>query len=114
MTILRCKLKSKLFEGFDCARCAKDVTLHRSSQSTENVAERKVYFFGKQKLYGCKVERPVLPFELGIGCTPHYSASSAVLENFRENKALHRKTSEEVIRDLAYDDSDVLQHYSSD
>lgn len=89
----RYRLDSKPFQNFDCARYATGVSFQQRNRPPGNGFESKVYFAGKHRLYGFKVELSTLSSKLGIGCTAHYSGSVAELEVFWKNKDLHENAS---------------------
>ena len=83
-------LENKVFfSHFKCARYATDVTLQQSNRPSGNMQEGKVYFSGKQKLSGLKVEVSVLRNGLAIECTKHYPGSTADVEIFYQNVNFH-------------------------
>jgi len=78
------------------------VTFQQTNRPSGNLQEAKVFYSGKHKLYGYKVEVSVLPIGIAISCTSHYPGSYADLEIFRRNIEFHQtilKKSHTVLED---------------
>lgn len=67
------------FRNFPKALLAVDVTFHQSDRPIGALAERKIYFSGKHKLY-VLIEMAVLPNGLAVACSNRYP------EAFRASK----------------------------
>lgn len=64
-----------LFKDFEYAIEAIDVTFQQSNRPSGNIQEGKLYFSGKHKLYGFKVEVAVKPNGLASNASRHYAGS---------------------------------------
>lgn len=91
-TLSQCRLDSELFQSFDFARYATDVTFHQSSRPTGDFSGGKAYFPGK-KCTGTRSKCPFLPSGMPTGCTAHYPECAGDLETIKENKAFYEKAS---------------------
>ena len=65
----------KDFKDFSFAIEAIDVAFQQSNRPSGNMQEGKVYFSGKHKLYGYKMEVAVRPNGLASWCSKHYPGS---------------------------------------
>lgn len=81
----------KRFSNFPEALYAVDVTFQQSFRPSGSIQEGKLYFSGKHKLYGLKVEVAVLPNGLAISCSPHYPGSVSDFEIVQRQRELHEK-----------------------
>ena len=67
--------KGLLFKNFPFCLEAVDVTFQEVNRPSGNMQEGKVYFSGKHKLYGYKVEVAVRPNGTASGFSKHYPGS---------------------------------------
>lgn len=67
--------RGRSFVNFSCARYATGVTFYISYRQSGRIEEGKKYFSLINKIYGLKVEVPVLSVDLPIMCSPHNSGS---------------------------------------
>ncbi|KAE8891200.1 hypothetical protein PF003_g24632 [Phytophthora fragariae] len=79
----------KTFSNFACARYATDVTFQQANIPYGLCEGRSIYFSGKHKLHGYKVEVSVLPTGKAINCTSHHPGHVSDIEIFRRNQAFH-------------------------
>lgn len=68
-------ISSLSFGSFSHAGYATDVTFQQSYRRCGSIQEGNVYFSGKHKLYGYKVEMSIIPVGLAISRTTHYPGS---------------------------------------
>lgn len=92
------------FGNFPQARYATDVTFQQSYRPSGNIQEGKLYFSGKHKLYGYKVEVSVLPNGLAIGCSKHYPGSVSDFDIFRKMLTFHEAQLVKPADDLEVED----------
>ena len=62
----------KTFGNYPCARYATDVTFQQANIPYGLCEGRSIYFSGKHKLHGYKVEVSEMPTGKAINCTQHY------------------------------------------
>lgn len=67
-----------------------DVKFKNENRPVENVAEGKHYFSGKQKMYGYKVEAPVLSNGICVEFTLHYAGSVSDIDIMRRNESFYQ------------------------
>ena len=79
------------FRQFPEALYAVDVTFQQSYRPSGSLQEGKIFFSGKHKLYGIKVEVCVLPNGLAINCSNHYPGSVSDFEIIQRRKDVHEK-----------------------
>lgn len=77
LTLRKCHQENKMVDYFGYVRYATKITFQQSNGSTGNIAERKLYFTGKDSLYRYKVELSVLSTGLATGCSLYYPGSVA-------------------------------------
>lgn len=82
--------EGKNFRHFPFARYITDVTFQQANRPSGNMQEGKVFFSGKHKLYGFKVEVSVLANGLAINCSRHHPGSVSDLEIFQRNVSFHK------------------------
>lgn len=80
----KCRQENKVFDSFGLVHYATDVTFQQSNKQKRNTAEGKVYFSGKDSLYGYKAEVFVISTGLAVGCSLFYPGSVADIQIFRE------------------------------
>lgn len=78
------------FKNFSCVRYATYVTFQLAFRPSGSVSEGKVYYSGKHKNYGYKVEVSVLQNGFAINCTDHVPGSKAGIEIMREKFDAHQ------------------------
>ena len=78
------------FRTYGMARYATDVTFQQTNRLRGNIQESKAYFSEKHKLYGFKTEVSVLANGLAVGCSRHYTGSTADIDIFYQNLAWHK------------------------
>lgn len=83
--------RQKTFKNYPYCRYAVDVTFQQSNRPSGTMEEGKLYYSGKHKLYGLKVEVAVLPNGMACWASKHYGGSVADIEIFHRNKAQHFK-----------------------
>ena len=81
------------FSEFPEALYAVDVTFQHSFRPSGSMQEGKIYYSGKDKLYGIKVEMSVMPNGLAIGCSDHYPGSVSDLEIIQRMQEWHKQRS---------------------
>lgn len=79
----------ELFSRLKYASYATDVTFQQGSRPSGNMQDVTVYFSGKHKLCGLKVEVSVLRNRLSIGCPQHYPGSTVDVHILYRNVYLH-------------------------
>lgn len=62
----------------------------QSNRPSGNIAEEKVYYSRKHKLYGLKTEMFVLSNGMVLGISNHYPASMADVDMFYENVEFYK------------------------
>lgn len=78
------------FKHFPGALYATDVAFQQSFRPSGMMEEGQIYFSGKHKLYGVKVEVSVLPNGIAVGCTNHFPGSVSDFEILQRNLEWHR------------------------
>ena len=81
----------QLFEHFPFALEALDVTFQQSNRPSGNMQEGKVYYSGKHKLYGYKVEVCVRPNGLASAFSSHFPGSVSDLTILHKRHTIHQK-----------------------
>ena len=102
------------FVNFPYALYATDVKFQQSYRPRVSHEEAKVYFSGKHKLYGLKVEFSVTPDGQCVDFTKHYPGSVHDLTICRKNKNAHKtmlrkKTHEHTMED----DGELYNEYKN-
>ncbi len=80
-----------IFESFPFALKAIDVTFQEANRPSGNMQEGKVYFSGKHKLYGFKVEFAVRPNCLASAFSRHYLGSVSDINIMYRTTAKHQE-----------------------
>ena len=96
------------FEDFPEAYYAVDVTFQQSYRPSGSMQEGKLFFSGKHKLYGIKVEVSVLPNGIALGCTNHYPGSVSDFEIIQRNREWHRSKSRKSGDEHTFADNGML------
>lgn len=96
------------FKNFNGARYATDVTLQHSLRSSGSIEEGKLYFSGKYKLYGYKIEVSVLPNGLTLGFSGHFQGSVADLQILQRNRFWHEKELKTTTDEKPWEDTELL------
>lgn len=104
-TVTKLKSTGNAFKNFPYARYATDVTFQQCFRPSGSMQEGKVFFSGKHKLYGLKVEVSVLPNGLATFCSSHYPGSKSDISIMHDmaidhENALKKKDREAVDTDL--------------
>lgn len=94
----------RLFKNFPCARYATDVTFQLAYRPSGSIQEGTVYFSGKHKNYGYKVEVSVTSTGVALGCTKHYPGSVSDLDIMRKNADFHKMELEKLVSEAALED----------
>ena len=81
------------FREFPEALYAVDVTFQQSFRPSGSINEGKIFFSGKHKLYGLKVEVSVLPNGLAMSCSDHFPGSISDLEIIQRRQDWHKRRS---------------------
>ena len=102
------------FVNFPYALYATDVKFQQSYRPRVSHAEAKVYFSGKHKLYGYKVEFSVTPNGQCVDLSKHYPGSVHNLTICRKNKNVHKnmlrkKPHEQTLKD----DGELYNEYKN-
>lgn len=79
----------KKFKHFLFVKYVTDITFQQGNRPSANMQEERLYFSGKRKLYGFKVEVKFLANGFATSCSSHYPGSVSYLENFQRNVDLH-------------------------
>lgn len=79
------------FRYYPEALYAVDVTFQQSFRPSGAIQEGKLYFSGKHKLYGLKVEVSVLPTGIAKACSEHYPGSVSDFEIIQRQREFHAK-----------------------
>ena len=95
--------KEKLFKNFSYALEAIDVTFQQSKRPSGNMQEGKVYFSGKRKLNGYKVEVAVRPIGIASAFSESFSGIISDLTISYERLHLHMNRLKELENE-DYDD----------
>ena len=82
---------NQLFKHFPFCLEAIDVTVQQSNRPSGNMQEGKVYFSGKHKLYGFKVEVAVRPNGFASAFSKHYPGSTSDLNIMHDRLEIHRR-----------------------
>eukprot|EP00644_Phytophthora_capsici_P012971 jgi/Phyca11/13914/fgenesh1_pg.PHYCAscaffold_5_\ len=80
------------FLNFPCARNATDVMFQQANIPYGLCEGRSIYYSGKRKLHGYKVEVSVLPTGKAVNCTKHYPGHVSDIELFRKNQRFHAQS----------------------
>ena len=96
--------KGTLFQNFPFCLEAIDVTFQQANRPSGNMQEGKVYFSGKHKLYGYKVEVAVRPNGIASDFSKHYPGSvsdvSILYDRIKSHQCrLEKRDEEEKIED---------------
>ena len=78
------------FNNFPEALYSVDVTFQQSFPPSGAIQEGKLYFSGKHKLYGIKMEVSVLPNGQAISCSDHYPSSVSDFEIIQRRIGIHK------------------------
>ena len=78
------------FHNFPAARYATDVTLQQSFRPSGSLQEGRLFFSGKHKLYGVKVEASVLPNGQCIDVSNYHRGSVSDLTIFQNRANMHK------------------------
>ncbi|KAJ0398993.1 hypothetical protein P43SY_003598 [Pythium insidiosum] len=108
LTMTELVKNGRRFDCFPSALYATDVTFQQSNRPTGNMAEGKVYFSGKHKLYGLKVEVSVCPSGLAIDATEHEPGSTADIQLFNKNIEFHKAQRVKTTAEYGIDDDGPL------
>ena len=72
------------------ARYATVVTFQQTNRPRSNIQEIKAYLSENHKFYGFKMEVSVLVSVMAVGCSRHYTVSTADIEIFYRKLAWHK------------------------
>ena len=105
------------FSNFPEALYAVDVTFQQSFRPSGQLAEGKLFFSGKHKLYGVKVEVGVLPNGLAISCSGHYPGSVSDFEILQRRRSIHtdliqKQGNERDLVDIGFDVSTYPEQWA--
>ncbi len=107
--------KKAEFSNFSEALYAVDVTFQQSFRPSGSIEEGKLYFSGKQKLYGYKCEASVLPNGLCVGVSNHCPGSISDFEIFQRRKEWHlsktKKSEDKILMIDAGQHADQHPHH---
>lgn len=81
--------EQRTFSIFSNARYATVVSSQQINRTSGHMQEGKVYFSGKHKLYGLKVDLSVLPVGRTVMCTNHYPRSVSDVTSMSLNRESH-------------------------
>jgi hypothetical protein len=107
-TMERLVQSGKTFTHHPAARYATDVTFQQSNVPYGLCEGRSIYFSGKHKLHGYKVEVSVLPTGQAINCTKHFPGRESDIEIFRHNEAFHVQCLAKSDREETIEDAGVM------
>ena len=106
---------SKLFKNFPFCLEAVDVTFQQANRPSGNMQEGKVYFSGKHRLYGYKVEVAVRPSGIASDFSRHCPGSSSdvsiLYDRIKNHKCRLEKREEEDEIEDDYPMSDKFVNY---
>lgn len=97
--------KKETFAHFPYAMYATDVTFQQCNRPSGSMQEGKIYYSGKHKLYGLKVEMSVLPNGLAIMCSESFPGSTSDISIMSRRAIVHmdqtkKKSYEENLEDF--------------
>ena len=104
-TLASLRQERSLFSNFPYACEAIDVTFQHANRPSGNMQEGKVYFSGKHKLYGFKVEVAVRPNGMASAFSRHYPGSVSDLSILLDGIDGHLKRTEKQEDDDLFHDS---------
>ncbi|KAF0766401.1 hypothetical protein AaE_002924 [Aphanomyces astaci] len=103
-TMSELRAKNKLFDNYPYAMYATDVKFHPTERPGGRDGEAKVYFSGKHKLYGLKIEVSVSPEGLMVDMSNYELGSVADLTILRSRLAVHRQALKKSDEELNIED----------
>lgn len=109
LTMTKMIRRDQTFRHFPVARYATDVTFQLAYRPSGNVQEGSLYYSGKHKAYGYKVECSVLPNGICIGSSKHYPGSKSDIEIMRTMEEFHLTQSEKGTQEISAPDMGPLQ-----
>eukprot|EP00171_Calliarthron_tuberculosum_P021722 IDg21722t1 len=112
VTMEYCINNRHMFKNFLYALEAVDVTFQQANRPCGNMQEGKVYFSGKHKLYGFKVEVAVRPNGLATAFSNHYPGSISDMTIFTERaRLLQRRLKKSEDEDKYADEYYLSEEY---
>lgn len=103
-TVSKLKVSKSAFKSFPYARYATDVTFQQCFRPAGSMQEGKIFFSGKHKLYGLKVEVSVLPNGLAAFCSPHYPGSKSDISIMHDMENEHQSASKKMVAEVGEED----------
>ena len=98
-----------MFQSFPFALNEIDITFQEANRTSGNMQEGKVYFSGKHKLYGYKVEVAVRPNGLASVFSRHYPGSVSDINILSRRTAKHQERLLKKGEDEEFEDEYLLK-----